>query len=179
MCDGQCASLHSYWRFWCHHRRSIWSTEPATSWQPLQAVWPTHHHAEHRLLLREHQHYWAGQHQQHGENEKHIYWNHWMLSGDLAAVFKNLGDDMFRVPSLRLQGLFGNTAATQSGGLFGTSQTSTATGFGAATGLFGQTNAGFGNVGTQVSFHCFNIAVQNFKDLTVTERSLRSSSPHT
>uniref|UniRef100_A0AAQ5YAA5 Nuclear pore complex protein Nup98-Nup96 n=1 Tax=Amphiprion ocellaris TaxID=80972 RepID=A0AAQ5YAA5_AMPOC len=45
-------------------------------------------------------------------------------------------------------GLFGNTAASQSGGLFGTAQTSTATGFGTATGLFGQTNTGFGNVGT-------------------------------
>ncbi|XP_042286572.1 nuclear pore complex protein Nup98-Nup96 isoform X4 [Thunnus maccoyii] len=48
-------------------------------------------------------------------------------------------------------GLFGNTAASQSGGLFGTAQTSAATGFGTATGLFGQTNAGFGNVGTQQS----------------------------
>uniref|UniRef100_A0A3Q1I7K2 Nuclear pore complex protein Nup98-Nup96 n=1 Tax=Anabas testudineus TaxID=64144 RepID=A0A3Q1I7K2_ANATE len=47
-------------------------------------------------------------------------------------------------------GLFGNTAASQSGGLFGTSQTSTATGFGTGTGLFGQTSTGFGNVGTQV-----------------------------
>ncbi|KAK2827957.1 hypothetical protein Q5P01_018991 [Channa striata] len=47
-------------------------------------------------------------------------------------------------------GLFGNTA-TQSGGLFGTAQTSTATGFGTGTGLFGQTNTGFGNVGTQQS----------------------------
>ncbi|XP_026213260.1 nuclear pore complex protein Nup98-Nup96 isoform X2 [Anabas testudineus] len=48
-------------------------------------------------------------------------------------------------------GLFGNTAASQSGGLFGTSQTSTATGFGTGTGLFGQTSTGFGNVGTQQS----------------------------
>ncbi|XP_008302611.1 nuclear pore complex protein Nup98-Nup96 isoform X2 [Stegastes partitus] len=48
-------------------------------------------------------------------------------------------------------GLFGNTAASQSGSLFGTAQTSTATGFGTATGLFGQTNPGFGNVGTQQS----------------------------
>ncbi|XP_051793901.1 nuclear pore complex protein Nup98-Nup96 isoform X2 [Acanthochromis polyacanthus] len=48
-------------------------------------------------------------------------------------------------------GLFGNTAASQSSGLFGTAQTSTATGFGTATGLFGQTNTGFGNVGTQQS----------------------------
>ncbi|XP_069395495.1 nuclear pore complex protein Nup98-Nup96 isoform X5 [Paralichthys olivaceus] len=49
-------------------------------------------------------------------------------------------------------GLFGNTAASQSGGLFGTAQTSTATGFGAGTGLFGPTNTGFGNVGTQTLF---------------------------
>ncbi|XP_051250898.1 nuclear pore complex protein Nup98-Nup96 isoform X4 [Dicentrarchus labrax] len=48
-------------------------------------------------------------------------------------------------------GLFGNTAASQTSGLFGAAQTSTATGFGAATGLFGQTNTGFGNVGTQQS----------------------------
>ncbi|XP_041657844.1 nuclear pore complex protein Nup98-Nup96 isoform X2 [Cheilinus undulatus] len=48
-------------------------------------------------------------------------------------------------------GLFGNTAASQSGGLFGAAQTSTATGFGTGTGLFGQTNPGFGNVGTQPS----------------------------
>ncbi|XP_026183764.1 nuclear pore complex protein Nup98-Nup96 isoform X2 [Mastacembelus armatus] len=48
-------------------------------------------------------------------------------------------------------GLFGNTAASQSGGLFGTAQPSTATAFGTGTGLFGQTNTGFGNVGTQAS----------------------------
>ncbi|XP_071361953.1 nuclear pore complex protein Nup98-Nup96 isoform X2 [Trachinotus anak] len=48
-------------------------------------------------------------------------------------------------------GLFGNTAASQSAGLFGAAQTSTATGFGTGTGLFGQTNTGFGNVGTQQS----------------------------
>ncbi|XP_042355035.1 nuclear pore complex protein Nup98-Nup96 [Plectropomus leopardus] len=48
-------------------------------------------------------------------------------------------------------GLFGNTAASQSSGLFGAAQTSTATGFGTGTGLFGQTNTGFGNVGTQQS----------------------------
>ncbi|XP_044077198.1 nuclear pore complex protein Nup98-Nup96 isoform X4 [Siniperca chuatsi] len=49
-------------------------------------------------------------------------------------------------------GLFGNTAAAQpAGGLFGAAQTSTATGFGTATGLFGQTNTGFGNVATQQS----------------------------
>uniref|UniRef100_A0A672GDI3 Nuclear pore complex protein Nup98-Nup96 n=1 Tax=Salarias fasciatus TaxID=181472 RepID=A0A672GDI3_SALFA len=45
-------------------------------------------------------------------------------------------------------GLFGNTAASQPGGLFGATQTSTASGFGAASGLFGPTNAGFGNMGT-------------------------------
>ncbi|XP_053703664.1 nuclear pore complex protein Nup98-Nup96 isoform X4 [Synchiropus splendidus] len=47
-------------------------------------------------------------------------------------------------------GLFGNTAATQSAGLFGAAQTSAAaTGFGTTTGLFGQPSGGFGNVGTQ------------------------------
>uniref|UniRef100_A0A3Q0SAE5 Nuclear pore complex protein Nup98-Nup96 n=1 Tax=Amphilophus citrinellus TaxID=61819 RepID=A0A3Q0SAE5_AMPCI len=49
-------------------------------------------------------------------------------------------------------GLFGNTAASQSGSLFGSAQTSTATGFGTASGLFGQPNTGFGNVGTQSLF---------------------------
>ncbi|XP_019747531.1 nuclear pore complex protein Nup98-Nup96 isoform X2 [Hippocampus comes] len=48
-------------------------------------------------------------------------------------------------------GLFGNTAASQSGGLFGTAQTSASTGFAAAGGLFGQAGAGFGSVGTQPS----------------------------
>ncbi|XP_059207267.1 LOW QUALITY PROTEIN: nuclear pore complex protein Nup98-Nup96 [Centropristis striata] len=49
-------------------------------------------------------------------------------------------------------GLFGNTAAPQTGGLFGAAQpTAAATGFGAAGSLFGQTNTGFGNVGTQQS----------------------------
>uniref|UniRef100_A0A673ZF34 Nuclear pore complex protein Nup98-Nup96 n=1 Tax=Salmo trutta TaxID=8032 RepID=A0A673ZF34_SALTR len=48
-------------------------------------------------------------------------------------------------------GLFGATAASQAGGLFGnTAQTTPATGFGTGTGLFGQTNTAFGNVGTQV-----------------------------
>uniref|UniRef100_A0A674BPD2 Nuclear pore complex protein Nup98-Nup96 n=1 Tax=Salmo trutta TaxID=8032 RepID=A0A674BPD2_SALTR len=48
-------------------------------------------------------------------------------------------------------GLFGSTAASQAGGLFGnTAQTTPATGFGTGTGLFGQTNTAFGNVGTQV-----------------------------
>uniref|UniRef100_A0A674BMY5 Nuclear pore complex protein Nup98-Nup96 n=1 Tax=Salmo trutta TaxID=8032 RepID=A0A674BMY5_SALTR len=50
-------------------------------------------------------------------------------------------------------GLFGSTAASQAGGLFGnTAQTTPATGFGTGTGLFGQTNTAFGNVGTQVLF---------------------------
>ncbi|KAL7844543.1 hypothetical protein SRHO_G00230820 [Serrasalmus rhombeus] len=45
-----------------------------------------------------------------------------------------------------MQGLFGSTAATQTGGLFGnTANTSTATGFGTGTGLFGQNNTAFGN----------------------------------
>ncbi|XP_055728255.1 nuclear pore complex protein Nup98-Nup96-like isoform X1 [Salvelinus fontinalis] len=49
-------------------------------------------------------------------------------------------------------GLFGSTAASQAGGLFGnTAQTTPATGFGTGTGLFGQTNTAFGNVGTQQS----------------------------
>lgn len=48
------------------------------------------------------------------------------------------------------QGLFGNTVASQSAGLFGAAQTSASTGFGAAGGLFGQAGAGFGSVGTQV-----------------------------
>lgn len=46
--------------------------------------------------------------------------------------------------------MFGNTAASQAGGLFGNTNTSTAAGFGTGTGLFGQPNTGFGNVGTQV-----------------------------
>ncbi|XP_029303435.1 nuclear pore complex protein Nup98-Nup96 isoform X3 [Cottoperca gobio] len=49
-------------------------------------------------------------------------------------------------------GLFGNAAAPQPTGLFGAAQPSAATGFGAATGMFGQTNTGFGNVGTQSLF---------------------------
>uniref|UniRef100_A0A8C2H8T5 Nuclear pore complex protein Nup98-Nup96 n=1 Tax=Cyprinus carpio TaxID=7962 RepID=A0A8C2H8T5_CYPCA len=43
-------------------------------------------------------------------------------------------------------GMFGNTAASQAGGLFGNTNTSTAAGFG--TGMFGQTNTGFGATGT-------------------------------
>ncbi|XP_077448682.1 nuclear pore complex protein Nup98-Nup96 isoform X1 [Stigmatopora argus] len=53
--------------------------------------------------------------------------------------------------STSTMGLFGNTAASQSGSLFGTAQASTATGFGAAGGLFGQAATGFGTVGTQPS----------------------------
>ncbi|XP_077402724.1 nuclear pore complex protein Nup98-Nup96 isoform X2 [Vanacampus margaritifer] len=53
--------------------------------------------------------------------------------------------------STSTMGLFGNTAASQSGGLFGAAQTSASTGFGAASGLFGQATAGFGSVGTQPS----------------------------
>ncbi|XP_074528013.1 nuclear pore complex protein Nup98-Nup96 isoform X2 [Halichoeres trimaculatus] len=54
-------------------------------------------------------------------------------------------------PNTTSMGLFGNTAAAQPGGLFGATQTSTATGFGTGTGLFGNTTTGFGNVGTQPS----------------------------
>lgn len=50
------------------------------------------------------------------------------------------------------QGLFGNTAASQPSGLFGAAQTSTATGFGAGTGLFSNSNTAFGNMGNQVQF---------------------------
>ncbi|KAM9781649.1 nuclear pore complex protein Nup98-Nup96 isoform X2 [Syngnathus typhle] len=53
--------------------------------------------------------------------------------------------------STSTMGLFGNTAASQSGGLFGTAQTSASTGFGAAGGLFGQAGTGFGSVGAQPS----------------------------
>uniref|UniRef100_A0A8C6U9S7 Nuclear pore complex protein Nup98-Nup96 n=1 Tax=Neogobius melanostomus TaxID=47308 RepID=A0A8C6U9S7_9GOBI len=49
-------------------------------------------------------------------------------------------------------GLFGNTAPAQSAGLFGAAQPSTTSGFGTATGLFGQPNTGFGAVGTQSLF---------------------------
>ncbi|XP_034033490.1 nuclear pore complex protein Nup98-Nup96 isoform X2 [Thalassophryne amazonica] len=49
-------------------------------------------------------------------------------------------------------GLFGNTAPTHTGSLFGTAQTNTAPAFGTGTGLFGQTNTAFGNVGTQSLF---------------------------
>ncbi|XP_011615072.2 nuclear pore complex protein Nup98-Nup96 isoform X2 [Takifugu rubripes] len=49
-------------------------------------------------------------------------------------------------------GLFGNTAAPQPSGLFGAAQTSTATGFGAGTGLFSNTNTAFGNMGNQNLF---------------------------
>uniref|UniRef100_A0A8C7JX49 Nuclear pore complex protein Nup98-Nup96 n=1 Tax=Oncorhynchus kisutch TaxID=8019 RepID=A0A8C7JX49_ONCKI len=60
-------------------------------------------------------------------------------------------------------GLFGSTAASQAGGLFGnTAQTTPATGFGTGTGLFGQTNTAFGNVGTQV---LINSTAQAFTQL--------------
>ncbi|KAJ8412445.1 hypothetical protein AAFF_G00127810 [Aldrovandia affinis] len=56
-------------------------------------------------------------------------------------------------PNTSSMGLFGNTAASQAGGLFGNAaNTSTATAFGTATGLFGQTNTGFGAAGTQNLF---------------------------
>ncbi|XP_076158509.1 nuclear pore complex protein Nup98-Nup96 isoform X1 [Alosa pseudoharengus] len=56
-------------------------------------------------------------------------------------------------PNTSSMGLFGNTAVSQAGGLFGnTANTSTATGFGASSGLFGQTNTGFGSVGAQNLF---------------------------
>ncbi|XP_069046230.1 nuclear pore complex protein Nup98-Nup96 isoform X3 [Lepisosteus oculatus] len=52
-------------------------------------------------------------------------------------------------PNTNTMGLFGNASASQPGGLFGNSaNTSTATGFGTGTGLFGQPNTGFGTVGT-------------------------------
>ncbi|XP_012673966.1 nuclear pore complex protein Nup98-Nup96 isoform X2 [Clupea harengus] len=56
-------------------------------------------------------------------------------------------------PQTSSMGLFGNTAVSQAGGLFGnTANTSTAAGFGAASGLFGQPNTGFGAVGAQNLF---------------------------
>ncbi|XP_036379424.1 nuclear pore complex protein Nup98-Nup96 [Megalops cyprinoides] len=56
-------------------------------------------------------------------------------------------------PNTSSMGLFGNTAASQAGGLFGnTANTSTVTAFGTGTGLFGQTNTGFGTAGTQNLF---------------------------
>uniref|UniRef100_A0A3P9KS24 Nuclear pore complex protein Nup98-Nup96 n=1 Tax=Oryzias latipes TaxID=8090 RepID=A0A3P9KS24_ORYLA len=54
-------------------------------------------------------------------------------------------------PNTSSMGMFGNTAASQPGGLFGLTQTSTATGFGTGTGLFGQPSSGFGTAGTQPS----------------------------
>uniref|UniRef100_A0A3P9M714 Nuclear pore complex protein Nup98-Nup96 n=1 Tax=Oryzias latipes TaxID=8090 RepID=A0A3P9M714_ORYLA len=51
-------------------------------------------------------------------------------------------------PNTSSMGMFGNTAASQPGGLFGLTQTSTATGFGTGTGLFGQPSSGFGTAGT-------------------------------
>lgn len=100
--DGQHAacssSPHSYRRFWCDHRRSVWSAEPAGSRQSLQAVRPDHHHAEHRLLFRQHQHYGTGQHQQHGENPLTLStsillaWVYKASEKQFSWVFINLGD---------------------------------------------------------------------------------------
>ncbi|XP_039601644.1 nuclear pore complex protein Nup98-Nup96 isoform X1 [Polypterus senegalus] len=56
-------------------------------------------------------------------------------------------------PNTSSIGLFGNTSASQSGGLFGSStNTSTATAFGTGTGLFGATNTSFGNPAGQTMF---------------------------
>uniref|UniRef100_A0A8C4RUE3 Nuclear pore complex protein Nup98-Nup96 n=1 Tax=Erpetoichthys calabaricus TaxID=27687 RepID=A0A8C4RUE3_ERPCA len=56
-------------------------------------------------------------------------------------------------PNTSSMGLFGNTSASQSGGLFGSStNTSTATAFGTGTGLFGATNTSFGNPAGQNMF---------------------------
>ncbi|MED6232779.1 hypothetical protein ATANTOWER_002376, partial [Ataeniobius toweri] len=52
-------------------------------------------------------------------------------------------------PNTSSMGLFGTTAASQPAGLFGTTPSGTATGFGTGSGLFCQPNPGFGNVGTQ------------------------------
>ncbi|XP_027629788.1 nuclear pore complex protein Nup98-Nup96 isoform X7 [Tupaia chinensis] len=52
-------------------------------------------------------------------------------------------------PSTNTMGIFGVTQASQPGGLFGTAtSTSTGSAFGTGTGLFGQTNPGFGAVGS-------------------------------
>ncbi|XP_017205442.1 nuclear pore complex protein Nup98-Nup96 isoform X15 [Oryctolagus cuniculus] len=52
-------------------------------------------------------------------------------------------------PSTNTMGLFGVTQASQPGGLFGTAtNTSAGTAFGTGTSLFGQTNTGFGAVGS-------------------------------
>ncbi|XP_043761744.1 nuclear pore complex protein Nup98-Nup96 isoform X1 [Cervus elaphus] len=52
-------------------------------------------------------------------------------------------------PSTNTMGLFGVTQASQPGGLFGTAtNTSTGTAFGTGASLFGQTNTGFGAVGS-------------------------------
>ncbi|XP_068187416.1 nuclear pore complex protein Nup98-Nup96 [Antennarius striatus] len=68
--------------------------------------------------------------------------------------------------------LFGNPAAAQPSALFGTTQTSTATGFGAPTALFGQPNTGFGNVGTQ---NLFSNKTTGFGTTTTSATSFGSS----
>lgn len=73
--------------------------------------------------------------------------------GKMAAIINILKrTDYFRI-SCNLdhlfQGLFGVTQASQPGGLFGTAtNTSTGTAFGTGASLFGQTNTGFGAVGS-------------------------------
>lgn len=72
-------------RFRCSHRQPVRSAAAtATSRQPLQAVRPGHHHAEHWLLLRQHQHYGTGQPQQHGEN--HFVSLHVSLANTLVST---------------------------------------------------------------------------------------------
>ncbi|XP_038137487.1 nuclear pore complex protein Nup98-Nup96 [Cyprinodon tularosa] len=68
-----------------------------------------------------------------------------------SAGFNFANTNTIGQPNTSSMGLFGSTAASQPGGLFGNTQTSTTTGFGTGTGLFAQPNAGFGNVGTQPS----------------------------
>uniref|UniRef100_A0A8C1EHK0 Nuclear pore complex protein Nup98-Nup96 n=1 Tax=Cyprinus carpio carpio TaxID=630221 RepID=A0A8C1EHK0_CYPCA len=78
------------------------------------------------------------------------------LFGQPQHLFKPFGsatttqNNAFSFGNTSSMGMFGNTAASQAGGLFGNTNTSTAAGFG--TGMFGQTNTGFGNVGTQNLF---------------------------
>ncbi|XP_069496441.1 nuclear pore complex protein Nup98-Nup96 isoform X2 [Ambystoma mexicanum] len=57
-------------------------------------------------------------------------------------------------PQTNTMGLFGGTQAAPSGGLFGAAtNTNAATGFGVGTSLFGQTNTGFGAVGSSGLFN--------------------------